>query len=43
MPYKSEDMVALLRECKRDPSMSYNIDYWDRKKKDPWTWKVVYV
>ena len=43
MPYKSEDMVALLRECKRDPLMSYNIDYWDRKKKDPWTWKVVYV
>jgi len=45
MPYTSDQMVALLRECKRDPLMSYNIDYWDRKKKpkDPWTWKVVYV
>ena len=43
MPYTREQMVALLRECKRDPLMSYNIDYWDRKDKNPWKWKVVYV
>jgi len=43
MPYTREQMVNLLRECKKDPLMSYNIDYWDRKAKDPYEWKVVYV
>ena len=43
MPYTKEEMIKLLRECKRDPLMSYNIDYWDRKEKDPYVWKVVYV
>ena len=36
-------MISLLREWKRDPLMSYNIDYWDRKNRDPYLWKVVYV
>ena len=43
MPSTKEQMISLLRECKRDPLMSYNIDYWDRKKKDPYEWKVVYM
>ena len=43
MPYTEEQMKNLLRECKRDPLMSYNIDYWDRKNKNPYEWKVIYV
>lgn len=43
MPYTKEQLISLLRECKRDPLMSYNIDYWDRKSRDPYLWKVVYV
>ena len=43
MPYTKEQMVALLRECKKDPLMCFNVDYWDKKKKDPYEWKVVYV
>jgi len=43
MPYTKDQMVALLRECKRDPLMRFNVDYWDKKKKDPYEWKVVYV
>ena len=43
MPFTSEQIISLLRECKKDPLMSYNIDYWDRKKKDPYEWKVVYM
>ena len=36
-------MISLLRECKKDPLMSYNIDYWNKKDKNPWEWKVVYI
>ena len=43
MPFTKEQMIALLRDCKRDPLMNYNIDYWDRKKKDPYEWKVIYM
>ena len=43
MPYTKDQMISLLEECKRDPLMSYNIDYWDRKSRDPYLWKVVYV
>ena len=43
MPYTKDDMINLLRECKKDPSLNYSIDYWNRKEKDPFTWKVVYV
>ena len=43
MPYTKDQMVSLLRDCKRDPLMSYNIDYWDRKAKNPYEWKVVYM
>ena len=42
MPYTKEQMISLLRECKRDPLMNFNVDYWDRKNKDPYEWKVVY-
>ena len=43
MPYTKEQIISLLRDCKKDPLMSYNIDYWDRKTKDPYVWKVVYM
>ena len=43
MPYTKEQMISLLRECKRDPLMTFNVDYWDRKKKDPYEWRVVYT
>lgn len=43
MSYTEEDMIKLLRACKKDPLMSYNIDYWDRKTKNPYEWKVVYM
>lgn len=43
MPYTKEQIIAILRECKRDPLMSYNVDYWDRKNRNPYEWKVVYV
>ena len=43
MPYTKDQMVELLGECKRDPLMRFNVDYWDEKKKDPYEWKVVYV
>lgn len=45
MPYTEIQMIKLLRECKKDPLMTFNIDYWNKKKdnKNPWEWKVVYV
>ena len=43
MPFTKQQMIDLLRDCKKDPLMAFNVDYWDRKKKDPYEWKVVYT
>lgn len=42
MPYTKDQIISLLRECKRDPQIFCSIDYWDRKIKNPYEWKVVY-
>lgn len=42
MPYSEEQLRELLRECKRDDTMTFTVNYWDKKAKNPYEWKVIY-
>ena len=43
MPYTRDQINNILRECKKDKDMTFNINYWDKKVKNPYEWKVVYL
>ena len=43
MTITEEKLRIILRECKRDKTMTFNVDYWDKNKRDPYEWRVVYI
>lgn len=37
-----DKLKKLLIECKKDKTVNFIVDYWDRKAKNPKEWRVVY-